>query len=98
MAYGRLLERAGRFRGEINTLQLRIIAYIARCDEVASERRREDQLKDNLLVFNPDLYSHIYDDEGNIKVAEDDIDWKVPNSEADVQRMLQDMKRLGIAV
>lgn len=97
MAYARLLDRAGRLSGpDINRLHIRLIAYLAREDEESRGRRRSEQFQDFLLAVNPTLYNDIYDERGNPKVAEEEgVDWEIPKTEDDVQRMLRDLDTIG---
>lgn len=48
-----------------------------------------------LAIFNPHMYGSIYDEHGNPKVGQEP-EWEIPQSEADVQRILQDMKKQGL--
>lgn len=96
MAFARLLDRTGRFTGDLNAAQLRLLAYLSRHDEELSERRRVESFQDTLLIHNPKLYSEIYDEEGRPKVPDEQIDYQVPNSEADVESMMADLKRYGL--
>jgi hypothetical protein len=96
VAYSRLLERSGRLSGDLNRLQIRILANLARRDEESSEREREERLKDLLLVFDRDTFNEIYDEDGNLKVKEEDIEWEVPQSEADVAAMMDELKQMGV--
>lgn len=96
MAFARLLDRTGRLRGNLNRLQLRLVAYLTRGDEEVSERRRLESFQDLLLAVNPSVYKDVYDDQGNIRVRDEDIDWEVPSGEADVQRMMEELRRTGV--
>jgi hypothetical protein len=96
MAYGRLLDRTGRLRGDLNRAQIRLVHYLAGTDEDLGRQGREDFLKDLLLIVNPSLYNDVYDEHGNPKFKEEEIDYEVPQSEADVERMLEEMKRMGV--
>lgn len=96
MAFARLLDRTGHFTGDLNGLQLRLLAYLTRSDEELGERRRVEHFQDLLLAVNPEAYNEVYDEFGNPKVNEDDIDFEVPNSEDDVMNMMRDLERYGL--
>ncbi len=55
-----------------------------------------------MLVHRPDVYQEIYDAEGNLHTntglspeEEKDIDWVIPESEADVDSMMAELRELG---
>ena len=96
MAFARLLDRTGRFRGDLNRLQIRLVAYLSRSDEELGERRRSERFQDFLLAVNPELYSELYDEMGNPKVPDEQIEYQVPSSEADVEAMMANLKRFGL--
>jgi hypothetical protein len=98
MAYARLLERAGRLRGDLNRFQIRLIEYLTRSDERLGRRGREEFLGDLLLIVNPQLHNSIYDDHGNLKpLPEEEAQMRVPETEDDIKWMLEEMKRYGVA-
>lgn len=100
MALARLLERTGRLTGDTNRLRLRLVAYLIRTDEEARGQQRVDAFKDNLLASNPDIYYKVYGEDSKPSYDPDeDEDYveDVPQSEADVQRMLADLSALGVS-
>lgn len=100
MALAKLLERTGRLTGDLNRLQLRLVAYLIGRDEEARGQRRVDNFKDNLLASNPDIYYKVYGDDSKPDYDPDeDMEYReeIPQSEADVQRMMADLASLGVS-
>jgi hypothetical protein len=51
-----------------------------------------------LLAYDPQRYSELYDEEGNLvpqamDLAEDD--WQIPNSEAEVEEMMRQLASIS---
>lgn len=98
MAYGRLLERAGRLKGDLNRVQIRLLQYLSGADENSRGERRETFLRDLLLIVNPVLYNDVYDEHGNPKVSKQPTDqYRVPETEADMQKMMRELQSLGVS-
>lgn len=99
MDYCRLLDSARRLRENPNRLQLRLLAYISRANEEARGRARIDAFKDALLIHRPDVYQEIYDEEGKLSgltiEEEKEVEWVVPETEADVESMMAELRSMG---
>lgn len=95
MALARLLQNTGRLSGRLNSLQLRLAAYLARSDEDARQLERIEAFKDMVLAFNPAMYKAMFSQENKEDIAEQ-VEQLIPETEGDVQRMLSDLARLGL--
>lgn len=87
METARLLQEAGRFR-EPNRLQIRLFHYLTGADAIAHGRERVDAFKDALLIHRPETYKELYGEDGEPIIPDEEVDWQVPESEADVQEMM----------
>lgn len=55
---------------------------------------KEVEFKNQVFASDPDLYRRMFLE--SPPVAEDEITWEVPQTEGDVQRMLAELRELGI--
>jgi hypothetical protein len=63
-------------------------------NEEKDEDRREDELKNLVFANNPNLYNKIFGEESNY-LDEDEIEHVVPESDADFNKLMQELKNVG---
>jgi hypothetical protein len=100
VAFARLLDRAGLLsNGTINRVRIRLIQCLDRADEESRGRARVDTFQDLLLVFDPDRYQQVYDEEGNLRTAPEDNEpeWIIPKTEDDVADMMKQLAAMGVS-
>jgi hypothetical protein len=100
MAYARLLDRTGRLSGsDLNRVQLRLVTYLTRANDEDSARGREEFFKDLLLIVNPQVYQGVYDEKGRPKsLSGKEEEMEVPKTEADVERMMEMLRRTSVPI
>ena len=92
----RLLNQTGNLHGDLNPLQLRCAAYLLRGNEEARGRERVEAFKDALLVHRPETYEKLFGEDAQALPEDDeDFEWRVPRSEADVQEMMAQLAAIG---
>lgn len=65
--------------------------------ENATEVERADfDLKKLVFANNPDLYAQIFDDEQEA-IPDEQVEWKVPESQSEIDKVLQDLRKFGVA-
>jgi hypothetical protein len=90
-ALGRFLDRQGRLTGDLNRIQNSILAYVMKRERDEQFEILDNDFKNMVFVHNPEMYKRIYHED-----KEDEIEMIVPESEADVQDMLAELKESGI--
>lgn len=99
LAFARLLERTGKLAGT-SALQIRLATYLNRADEKSRRQSRVDAFKDNLLAVNPLLYKALYPEdlqEASTEATDmGEMEQIVPQTEADVDRIMADLAAMGI--
>jgi len=68
--------------------------YMLQRNEEKDEDRREDELKNLVFANNPNLYNKIFGEESNY-LDEDEIEHVVPESDADFNKLMQELKNVG---
>lgn len=89
----RFLDRQGRFTGNLNPLQQRLLAYLLRCERDEEFTKAEQDLKNVVFANSPEMYFDMFEP---TSVNEENIDWVQPQTEGDVEYMMQQLKAAGI--
>ena len=69
--------------------------YMLKRNEEKDEDRREDELKNLVFANNPNLYNKIFGEESNY-LDEDEIEHVVPENDADFNKLMQELKNVGV--
>lgn len=73
-----------------------LLAYRIAFDEDVELEKRSIDFKNLVFATNTELFFRIWPDEGGeAPVDEEQIEWEIPETEADVQRMLAEMRQAG---
>ena len=89
----RLLDRQGRFTGGLNALQLRLLSYLVGREHAEKVQESEMDFKNLVFANDPNLYFKLFEEN---EIQDDEVDWVIPQTEADVDFMMQQLKEAGV--
>lgn len=73
-----------------------MLAYLIEREETRQIERDEQKQKDLILATNPELYFQIWPvEEVLTEEEEDEIEFLIPETEADVQAMMAELRSAG---
>jgi len=69
--------------------------YMMQRDEKMQYELREDELKNNVFANSPQLYDKLFG-EGSQYVPEEELEHVVPDSTSDFNKLMRELKQVGI--
>ena len=69
--------------------------YMMQRDEKMQYELREDELKNNVFANNPQLYSKLFGEEAQY-VPEEELEHVVPDSTSDFNKLMRELKQVGV--
>lgn len=64
-------------------------------DDDREEDFREEELKKDLFVNNPELYNHVFGEKSKY-LDEEQIEYVQPENDADFNKLMRELKQVGV--